>query len=320
MNEFDLIQKYFAPLSVNEPGSLSLSDDAAFLTPKAGYDLVITKDAMVEGIHFFVNDPPPAIARRLMRSNLSDLAAKGAVPRAYLLAIMLRDDIDSDWVASFTATLQQEQDLFGITLIGGDTVIGGKQLMLSLTAIGETDKMLFRKGAKADDLLCVSGTIGDAAFYYSLRQEGYSDAITASFAAKFYDFKPRLALGQMIGKFDIRAAADISDGLVADLDHICRASGVGADLYACDLPLSPAVSAILMREPQRLALILTGGDDYELVFAAPPNCDLIALQKITATPITIIGKFTKQTGIIVKDKYDQRISLTKTGWLHSLSK
>ena len=127
MNEFDLIQKYFAPLSVNEPGSLSLSDDAAFLTPKAGYDLVITKDAMVEGIHFFVNDPPPAIARRLMRSNLSDLAAKGAVPRAYLLAIMLRDDIDSDWVASFTATLQQEQDLFGITLIGGDTVIGGKQ-------------------------------------------------------------------------------------------------------------------------------------------------------------------------------------------------
>ncbi|RJF86950.1 thiamine-phosphate kinase [Oleomonas cavernae] len=317
MDEFDIIARLFAPLAQAEPGAFGLGDDAAVLTPTAGMDLVLTKDAIVEGIHFFADDPPEAIAAKLLRVNLSDLAAKGARPRAYMLAAAFPAQADEAWVTRFATGIAADQKRFGGTLIGGDTVSTPGPGFFSLTAIGElpTGTMIRRKGARAGDLVCVSGTIGDAALYVAHRLAGAAVADVALLEDRYRLPQPRLALGQAL-KGKAHACCDISDGLIADLGHLCEQSALGAVIEWARVPLSAAAQASLDAGPALLETILAGGDDYELVFALAPDADLAALAAIT--PVTVIGRFEAGQGVRVIDAGGHDVALRRTGWRHGV--
>ncbi|MCF4164481.1 thiamine-phosphate kinase [Zavarzinia compransoris] len=317
MDEFETIQRLFAPLGRSEPGAFGLGDDAAALAPAPGQDFVLTKDAIVGGVHFFPDDPADAVAAKLLRVNLSDLAAKGAVPRAYLLAAGFPADLDGAWMEGFARGLGDDIGHFGGALVGGDTVSTPGPAFFSLTAIGEVPSgtMIRRAGARPGDLVCVSGTIGDAALHVAHRLEGRAVQGAEHLERRYRFPEPRLALGRAL-RGVARAACDISDGLVADLGHICEQSGVGAVIEAAKLPLSPAAAASIAADAALLETVLTGGDDYELVFAAAPDSDLAALSAIT--PVTVVGRFEEGHGVRVLDGAGSALKLSRTGWRHAV--
>ena len=265
--EFEFIARRLRPLATT-PGALALTDDAALLDPAAGRQLVLTKDAMVAGVHFLPDDPPGQIAQKLLRVNLSDLAAMGAAPLGYLLALARPKEISDAWLDEFCAGLAADNAAFGIALLGGDTVSTPGPLTLSLTAIGEvpTGSALLRSGAGPGDDVWVSGTLGDAALGLKVLQGALDVTEPArTFLIERYRLpQPRLALGQALRGI-ASAAIDVSDGLVADLGHILETSGVGAALHADALPLSEAARDL----PGARDAALAGGDDYELLFTAP---------------------------------------------------
>ncbi|HWJ76000.1 MAG TPA: thiamine-phosphate kinase [Kaistia sp.] len=271
--EFDLIARYLRPLA-DDPAALNLTDDAAAFTPPPGADLVLTKDMVAAGIHFFPDDPPASIARKALRVNLSDLAAKGARPVGYLLGLALPADWTTDWMADFAAGLAADQQAFGITLLGGDTVKAPGGLTLSITAIGAVPSgmMVRRAGARVGDVLIVSGTIGDAALGLRLRLGTIDGALAGEGAAHLLDRylhpQPRTVLADAVLRH-ASAALDISDGLVGDLGHMLKASGVGARIEAARLPLSAGARALVAAEPSALASVLSGGDDYEILASVP---------------------------------------------------
>lgn len=316
MDEFETIARLFAPLTRGEPGAFGLGDDAALLTPRPGFDLVLTKDAIVGGVHFFPDDPPAAIGAKLMRVNLSDLAAKGARPRAFLLAAAIPPGVDEAWLTAFAAGIGADLDAFGGVLIGGDTVSTPGPAVFSLTAIGEvpTGTMIRRAGARAGDLVCVSGTIGDAALYVAHRLRGADVAGLDHLEERYRYPRPRLALGAALRGL-AHAGCDISDGLVADLGHICAQSGVGAVIEAGAVPLSPAARATLARTPGLLTTILTGGDDYELVFALSPEAD-----PSTLADVSVIGRFEQGQGVRVLTRAGSPMELDRTGWRHPVGR
>ena len=250
------------------PAALQLEDDAALLDPPAGMTLVLTKDAMVAGVHFLADDPPGEIAQKLLRVNLSDLAAMGAAPVGYLLALARAKALTDDWLAEFCAGLAADQRTFGIGLLGGDTVSTPGPLTLSLTALGEVPKgqALRRRGARPGDDLWVSGALGDAALGLLVLQGKLEPPVAARhhLIERYRLPQPRLALGQALRGL-AHAAIDISDGLLADLGHILETSGIGAELWADQLPLSAAAREL----PGARDAALAGGDDYELLFTAP---------------------------------------------------
>ena len=247
--EFDLIERFFRPLSRAAPGAFALRNDGALLTPPTGASLVVTKDLMVAGVHFPEGEEPSIIARRLLRVNLSDLAAMGATATSYALGLALPEDVADAWVAAFAAGLAQDQEAFGVALIGGDTVATGGPAVLSLTAFGTVagDACLARSGAGEGDDFYVSGTVGDATL--GLRAvRGELAALAASdraaLAERFRLPEPRLALGTALVGL-ATCAIDISDGLVADLGHICEESGVAARMSTDAVPLSAAAQHAL---------------------------------------------------------------------------
>lgn len=319
MNEFETIARLFLPLTRGEPGALELGDDAAILAPRPGFDLVLTKDAIVAGVHFFPDDPPDAIGAKLMRVNLSDLAAKGAAPRAFLLAAAFPPDAPAGWAAAFAAGIGADLETYGGALIGGDTVSTRGPAFFSLTAIGEVPagSMIRRRGARAGDLVCVSGTIGDAALHVAHRLAGKAVVGADVLAARYLWPQPRLALGMALRGI-ARAGCDISDGLVADLGHICEQSGLGAVIEAARVPLSPAAAASVAADPGLLETVLTGGDDYELVFALAPEADLAALQAIA--PVTVVGRFEVGQGVRVLDRSGSPMALARGGWQHPVGR
>ena len=273
MNEHDLINAYFVPLSKSFSGGLGLQDDAAILDIPAGQDLVVTKDAISAGVHFIGDEDPALIARKLLRTNLSDLAAMGAAPLCYFLAIALPKPISEHYIARFAQGIAEDQREFNIHLAGGDTIATLGAPIFSLTAHGLVPKgqALRRNGAKAGDVIYVSGTLGDAAL--GLRQcqvsgvRGQED----DFLTKRYLLpEPRLALGISL-RGQATSCMDISDGLMQDIGHICRASDVGAEIYQELLPLSDAAKNMLAQSPEYRPLIYSGGDDYELLFTLPEN-------------------------------------------------
>ncbi len=277
-NEFALIKRFFAPLA-SDPGALGLTDDAATLTPSKGCELVLTKDLLAAGVHFFPHDPAAAIAAKALRVNLSDLAAKGARPRGYLLGLALPSDWTSDWLEAFCSGLKADQATYDVTLLGGDTIASGGALLISVTAIGEVPVGLTvrRNGARAGDLLYVSGTLGDAALGVRLRYEpdlaarlGLEDASTGFLLDRYLLPQPRCALAGAV-LAHASAAMDISDGLTGDAGHMAAASGVDLQIDVAAIPLSPAAQAVLAREPDFLTTCLGGGDDYELLIAVPPE-------------------------------------------------
>ncbi len=287
LSEDALIATYFSPLAGE--GALGLGDDAAFLTPQPGYDLVLTKDMLVAGVHFFPDDAPQTIARKLMRVNLSDLAAKGAEPCGFLLGLALPEGWTSDWLGDFARGLGDDATQFHFPLLGGDTVRTPGPLTLSLTALGRVPSgaMVRRHGARPGDRLYVTGTIGDAALGLLLRLHraedlAWTDALPAekctSLLRRYLVPEPRCGLAPVL-RAHARAAMDISDGLAGDLAKFLQTGVPGAsgsttarvDLAA--IPLSEAARAVLSLAPERIDTIVTGGDDYEILCAvAPEQC------------------------------------------------
>jgi thiamine-monophosphate kinase len=314
--EFEFIARRLRPLAT-APGALNLIDDAALLDPAQGQQLVLTKDAMVAGVHFLEGDPPGQIAQKLVRVNLSDLAAMGAAPLGYLLALARPKEIADEWLAEFCAGLAADNAAFGIALLGGDTVSTPGPLTLSLTAIGEVPKgaALLRSGTKPGDDVWVSGTLGDAALGLKVLRgelEVPEDA-RAHLIERYRLPRPRLALGEALRGI-ASAAIDISDGLVADLGHILEASAVGAELRADQLPLSAAARDV----PGARDSALAGGDDYELLFTAPDErrAEIAALARRLDLPLTRISEIRGGADLSILDAKGQAIEPASKGWQH----
>ena len=296
LTEFDLIARYFAPIA--GPGALGLTDDAAILTPNPGQDLILTKDMLVEGVHFFADDPPASIARKALSVNLSDLAAKGAIPRGFLLGFG-KSRQDEAWIAAFAAGLCAEAFSYACPLLGGDTV-SSPVLTLSITAFGEVPAgaMVKRQGGNPGDQVYVTGTIGDAALGLRMRLDpgaawvkALSPEHRAFLADRYLHPHPRLSLATALRDY-ASAGMDISDGLVGDCDKLC--AHLGRMMQISAVPLSHAARAAIAQEPTLLETALTGGDDYELLVAIPPvNCvafENAALQLgVKATKIGVLG-------------------------------
>ncbi|MFM2044297.1 MAG: thiamine-monophosphate kinase [Pseudomonadota bacterium] len=299
LGEFDRIERYLRPLAAGLPGALGLADDAAVLDVPAGMQLVVTTDAMVAGIHFLPGDPPGDIAWKLLAVNLSDLAAKGAQPFAYSLVTALPRDLPAAWLAGFTAGLAAGQDRWGVHLAGGDSVSTPGPISLTVSALGlvPAGRMVTRAGARPGDLVFVSGSIGDAALGLALvlgrLERGTDLAGEEALIARLRRPEPRLSLAPML-RDHATAAVDISDGLVADLGHVARASGVTLVVEAAKVPVSPAAAEQVGLWPGLLSDMLTGGDDYEVAFTAPAAAaDAIGQAAAAAgVPVAVIGRVT----------------------------
>ncbi|MDF1721367.1 MAG: thiamine-phosphate kinase [Minwuia sp.] len=317
--EFGVISDLLAPLAAD--GAFALTDDAALLPElPPGQGWVVTKDAMVAGVHFLPSDPPDMIARKLLRVNLSDLAAMGAVPRGYLLATAWTAETDRDWISRFVDGLARDQARFSVGLFGGDTVSTPGPLTFSLTALGTAarDGLLRRNGALAGDDIYVSGTLGDSALGLRvLRDDLEVEPEHATFLSQRYHLpQPRTTLGPaLVGLAS--AAQDVSDGLLADLGHVARQSGVGAEVHLELLPLSVAAREVLIDHPDLALLPLHGGDDYELVFTASPGRrdSIRAAADASQTPVTRIGRMTGGAGVQALAA-GRPLTLKDNGWKH----
>jgi thiamine-monophosphate kinase len=272
--EDSLISRYFRPLAT-DPGAFGLGDDAAVLKA-LGDDIVVTTDAIVEGVHFLADDPPDTIARKALRVNLSDLAAKGATAAGFVLTLALRA-ADETWLTAFARGLGEDAGLFGCPLLGGDTVSTPGPLMISITAFGRVPagKMIHRRGAKPGDRVVVTGTIGDAALGLDVLKGGAVAAALAGDAAakqmlveRYRVPQPRNALANAVREH-ASAAMDVSDGLAGDLAKLCAASGVSAVIDAPSIPLSARTAALRARGTVGIEAIVSGGDDYEILCTVP---------------------------------------------------
>ena len=296
-----LIATYFRPLATH-PGALRLTDDAAVMAPPPGHDLVLTVDAVVGGVHFFAEDAADMVAKKALRVNLSDLAAKGAKPLGFLLTLALPKSVAETWVELFARGLGADAELYECPLLGGDTTGTAGPIAISITALGSvpTNTMVRRSGAQTGDAVMVTGTIGDAALGLELR-----DAITAAKRWKLdnkhqYQLmrryllpQPRNALAEAI-RINATAAMDVSDGLAGDLAKLCGASGVSADIEVARVPLSEAAASVVASEPAAMDKILTGGDDYEIVCTVPQErLDAFRVAADTErVPVVEIGRVT----------------------------
>lgn len=300
LNEFELIARFFAPLAAGEPGAFGLTDDAATIALKTGHRMVVTTDTIVSGVHFLPSDPPEAVAAKALAVNLSDLAAMGAIPRAYTLSLALPQAWDRDhaesWLDGFADRLALDQREAGVHLIGGDTVASPGPLCVTVTALGmvRAGKELRRSAARPGDLIYVSGTIGDAALgLKSIAGElpSLPPDLGRALADRYRFPRARTELGwSLVGV--AHGVTDISDGLLADVGHICSASNVSATINAAEVRLSPGVQTAIAANPDLLVVALTGGDDYELVFTAPPASAgaIQAISESLKTPLTAIGR------------------------------
>jgi thiamine-monophosphate kinase len=310
--EFALIARHFRPLA--GPGSLDLTDDAAVLAPPPGRELVLTADAMVGGVHFLSDDPPDLIARKLLRTNLSDLAAMGAAPLGYLLTLSAPRDTPDAWFAGFAAGLALDQVAFGCSLLGGDTTSTPGPVSLSLTALGTVapGEAIRRSGARPGDALYVTGTIGDGALGLLAAQGRLPDP-TGWLADRYRLPRPRLNVARY-GL--VSAAMDVSDGLAQDVSHLCRASGCAAEILAAAVPRS---AAALSAGDEYLPLCLTGGDDYELAMAVPParEAAFAAHAAALGVAVTRVGHFVAGAPAVrVVSPDGAEMTLPRGGWSH----
>jgi thiamine-monophosphate kinase len=320
-DEFGLIARLFAPLAAGFPGALGLTDDAALVDVPPGLRQVVTADAMVAGVHFLPDDPPELIARKLVRVNLSDLAAKGARPQAILLCAAFPRDITDAWLERFAAGLAADVAEFDVPLIGGDTVATPGPLTLSLTALGlaEPGRELLRSAATIGEEVWVSGTLGDSALGLMVLQGSLTvaDEDAAFLANRYHLPRPRTTLGpRLIGT--ARAAMDVSDGLGGDLGHMCRASGVGIEIEMARLPLSPATRRAVDADSGLLAKCVSGGDDYEIVFTAAVGAEpaLAGLSAELGIALTRIGRVVAGSAVTLLDAEGRRLPGLPAGYRH----
>jgi thiamine-monophosphate kinase len=309
-SEFELIARVFAPLAGE--GSYGLVDDAASFTPPPGADLVLTKDAIAAGIHFFPDDPWDRVAQKALRVNLSDLAAKGARPLGYLVGLGLPDDWRLDDLDAFGRGLAEDQRTFGIHLVGGDTIRTPERLTISVTAIGHVPagRMVRRGGARPGDSIVVTGTIGDAALALRLRMDpALSDRLGLAPDERDHLLGRYLLPEPRVGAADAVLAhasgsMDISDGLIGDIGKMAAASGVRIEIDADAVPLSPAAQAAVAADPALFPVALTGGDDYEITASIPPDEVRPFLDRLAEAGLvgSVIGTVSAGSGIVVASR------------------
>lgn len=309
MDEFSLIQKYFVPLTQARAEALGLKDDAAVLKVPAGREMAVTSDTLSAGVHFLENEKPEYIAHRALRVNLSDLAAMGAEPYAYQMCLAFPAKPREAWMRPFCAALAKDQKEFGIFCCGGDTTVIKGPLTVTITAFGLVPKgrAVMRGGAKPGDALVITGSVGDA--FAGLR-------ILRGKSGAYQKPVPRVAVAGIIRRY-AGAAADISDGLIADVGHICAASGCAAEIDLAQVEFSRAVEKFISTGAMTIVDALTGGDDYELALAVPgKNLDelLGALRRNGLKP-QVIGEFAKGKGVRVFSE-GREVKIRKAGWRH----
>lgn len=327
LDEEALIAEFWAPLAAGFPGAFGLQDDSAAITPEPGHDLVVTTDGVIAGVHFFPGEDPDAIAWKALAVNISDLIAKGAAPRAYVMSLALPEAPQRAWLASFADGLARAQAAFGCTLIGGDTDRTPGPLSVSVTAFGSvpTGRMVRRSTAEPGDVVYLSGSIGDATLGLALQRDpalaqrwGLGESEQARLVAKYQQPQPPVALRPaLLGH--ARAAMDISDGLVKDFDRLCRASGAGGEIDAEAVPLSPAARAVLAAGGANLADLITGGEDYEVLAAiAPHEAEKFESAAAAAgTSVKCVGFIVEGgRGVRVRDGGGSTMTFTRTGWDH----
>jgi thiamine-monophosphate kinase len=329
-SEFELIERLFAPLATDS-GAFGLADDACVLSQDALSDVVVTTDGLVEGVHFLSADAANLIARKTLRVNLSDLAAKGAKPAGYLLALSLPERIGMDWLEEFARGLKEDQSAFTVSLLGGDTTATPGPLSLVVTAFGHVPRgrMIRRSGAKAGDGVFVSGTVGDAGAGLEMLSQGATAPRRPSAASaepsrearlaraqlidRYHLPMPRLALGQVL-RGVATAALDVSDGLIADLGHIADVSGVRIVLEAEKIPLSPAYRSFRGNSEEAVVRAATSGDDYEIAFTAPAVPASLAAEG--GVPVTRIGRVEAGAGVVLTDSRGREIPVPRAGFRH----
>jgi thiamine-monophosphate kinase len=318
-DEFAWIAR-LAPLTRGDPRALDLADDAAVIPARPGFDLVISKDAMVEGVHFLAHERSDLVARRLLRTSLSDLAAKAAEPFGYFLMTAWPDDRPWPDRDAFIRGLAEDGDAFDVLLLGGDTVRASGPLTLSATVLGwaPAGKAVLRSGARAGDAAVVLGTIGDGWLGLRAARGEVADP-GGRLAAHYRTPTPLLALREGLRDF-ARAAADVSDGLVADAGHVARASGLRVTLDLVDLPLSANAAAWCAGEADQARARLTlatGGDDYAIICAVDPG-DVPSLTAVAAehdVACARVGTFERGEGVRVT-LAGRDIPIQRGGWSH----
>ena len=273
-----LIGLYFKPIA-KHPGAFGLVDDAAAVAPPKGCDLVLKTDGIIGGVHFFPDDPPDTVAKKALRVNLSDLAAKGAKPLGFLLTLALPKTVGPDWLKAFARGLGQDADRYGCPLFGGDTDRTPGPITISIAAFGAVPhgKMVRRSGARVGDRVLVTGTIGDAALGLLVRGDagnatrwGLDRGQEQHLVQRYLVPEPRNAAAAAVLSH-ASGSMDISDGLAGDLTKLCKASGVTAAIDVARVPLSAAARAALKGNPELIETILIGGDDYEVLVTVPPR-------------------------------------------------
>ncbi|QCK86842.1 thiamine-phosphate kinase [Phreatobacter aquaticus] len=319
-SEDDLIARYFAPLAISA-GADGLNDDAAVVPPGEG-DLVVTKDMVVAGVHFFPDDPPSSIVKKALRVNLSDLAAKGAKPAGFLLGLGLPPDWTEAFLEESARGLAQDIEVFDCPLLGGDTVKMPGPLTLSVTAFGYAPRIVRRRGARPGDIIAVTGTIGDGALGLAVRAAerepakapawvaGLDDRHRALLALRYMFPMPRVRAASAVAAF-ASASMDVSDGLAGDLAKLLKASGVGATAAIDDVPLSESARGALALDPSLIRTVLTGGDDYELLVTCPPDRFAAFASAVNAEglDLTAIGRITAGEGLVISDRSGQAVDL-----------
>jgi thiamine-monophosphate kinase len=321
LGEFERIARFFAPLA--GPGALNLTDDVALIDGPAGEQYALTTDTIIEGVDYFPDDPPFQVAQKLLRVNLSDIAAKGAAPFGYLLTTAVPKTHGDAWLDEFTKGLAADQKEFGVMLLGGDSSGTPGPATLTLALIGKVAKgrAVLRSTARAGDQIYVSGTLGDAALGLAVRKGAIGAALGATERDYLIDRyrlpRPRVALGQALAGI-AHAMIDISDGLLGDLDHICSASGLRGVVRQPLLPISPAARMAISANPTLNTAVTSGGDDYELLLTAPEEA-AEAIAKASAAvgvAVTAIGAMEKGSGFALLDAAGQTMKVELKGYAH----
>lgn len=321
-SEFGLIDRLFRPLAAANIGSANLQDDCSTLPLKKGYEALYSMDTLVEGIHFFKDDPADSIAKKLLRVNLSDLAASGGKARGYLLALSLPHQVSLTWIESFVGGLREDQSKFNVCLLGGDTTSTKGPITLSMTAIGEVpiNQAIRRSGAKPGDDIFVTGCIGDAAIALKLFEDlGREETLQhyPDLYEKYVLPDPPVTFGSMLPNV-ATACIDISDGFCADLGHICSASNVGAKVELVKIPLSIWAQQLIRTKKSYWESVFNGGDDYELLFTANKDnrkrIKGIGIQFNTL--LSRVGSIEDSEGVIILDKFGNEVAAKTAGWQH----
>ena len=317
-----LIARYFQPIATH-PGALGLSDDAAFIKPPPGCDLVLKTDAIIGGVHFFAEDAADGVARKALRVNLSDLAAKGAKPLGFLLSLALPKETGDGWLSGFAQGLRADAIVFGCPLFGGDTDRTPGPITISIAMFGSVPEgtMVRRAGAKPGDRVFVSGTIGDAALGLVLRKGAdwkLTDAQRQHLASRYLLPQPRNALAEAV-RTHASAAMDVSDGLVGDFAKLCRASQVAADdrrSRACRCRRRPRRRWPPIRPCCETAL--TGGDDFEIVCTVPAaKAEAFrAAAKAAEVAVSEIGEIKAGEGVRFVDSHGQVLAFKRASFSH----